>query len=155
MSNEITATELRALMHRAVAEKGEDYIYPKVPGVDPITETFDESHESEGCVYFDPTTAAPSCLFGHVFAYKGLTLDNMEFAPACGCGDCKREALNTAGIGHVVAQLFPDTHPEVIKAMHAAQRAQDGGLVNGEDSKQEPWGVAVCKAEKILDEAGL
>lgn len=153
MSNEITAAELRVLMHRAVAEKGEDYIYPKI---DVPESDYDENFAPEGCVYFDPVTAAPSCLLGHVFAYKGLTLDNMNSPAFCPCGDCEPESLNAAGIKHVIEQLFPDTREEVADAMFAAQRAQDGGVLTGQmSSEPEPWGVAVCKAEKILDEAGL
>jgi hypothetical protein len=59
----ITFDEAVELLDRAVAEKGEDYIYPRSAG------------EAE-CLYVED--GQPSCIVGHVLFWKGLTLERIE-----------------------------------------------------------------------------
>src|SRR5215207_3245486 len=55
------------LLQRAVAEKGDGYVYPGADGYDTFS-----------CRYADYLTVAPSCLIGHVLDYLGLLSEAAE-----------------------------------------------------------------------------
>lgn len=59
MTESDTKPSLRDLLARAVAEKGEDYVYPE------------EEKDGVGCHYF--YEGRPSCIIGHVLSYLGMT----------------------------------------------------------------------------------
>lgn len=59
-----TADKAIALLERAVAEKGPDYIY------NPNGEC--------ACKYFEPGTQLPGCIVGHVASYLGLTAADLQ-----------------------------------------------------------------------------
>lgn len=67
-SASLTFDQAKALLERAVEEKGKDFRY---------TQPKDEWGHGV-CVYFDPDTKAPSCLVGHVLSYVGVTADIVE-----------------------------------------------------------------------------
>ena len=96
--SELTYEEARALLARAVEEKGGDYVYPDA---------------EYGCSYLwgDRT---PACLVGHVFIYAGVTPGDIE----------AHEGTQAA---EVVSSLFPDTEDRVRAALRAAQTVQDNG----------------------------
>ena len=56
--------DLRAI----VAERGADYVYPKVT----------VAREGQ-CVYFDPANGAPSCIVGHWFARRDVDLWDEDY----------------------------------------------------------------------------
>jgi hypothetical protein len=64
----LTFDQAKALLERAVEEKGKDFRY---------TQPKDEWGNAV-CVYFDPDTKAPSCLVGHVLQYAGVTAYELE-----------------------------------------------------------------------------
>jgi hypothetical protein len=59
----IDAEEALALLERAVAEKGENYIDP--------------NSETTGCIYFDYQSHQPCCIVGHLLHYKGVGYDDL------------------------------------------------------------------------------
>ena len=61
MNTPLTLEQTRALVLRAIEEKGEDHVAPKGVGV---------------CRYFDK--GQPSCIVGHVVSYIGLGPDDVK-----------------------------------------------------------------------------
>jgi hypothetical protein len=107
-----TAQEIeyvRGLLVRAVEEKGADYVYP------------DEQKTPKGqlgddlCMYVHD--GAPSCIVGHVLHYAGVELE--KFEPWEGSR------------AEIVGEALTEWHPSVLKALGAAQEAQDGGKTWG------------------------
>ena len=122
MTITITAAEARELLTRAVEEKGADYVYPR-------------SNYPGGCIYFSEgeegdEVGAPSCIIGHVFAYKG-----MEPLP---------EDVNGATVHGVHRRFFEVDNNWTLAALAKAQAAQDTG---------DTWGNALRAALSVLDEA--
>ena len=72
---ELTDEEAVALLQRAVEEKGADYVYEHPTYTDPET---NEEVEDSTCFYFDPGAGTPSCIVGHVLAYKGVTMEEID-----------------------------------------------------------------------------
>lgn len=96
--SELTHEEARALLARAVEEKGADYVYPEF---------------ETGCSYLDGE-GNPSCLVGFVLTYAGVSgfeIENCEGTQAA----------------EVVGSIFPDTEDRVRAALRAAQQVQDNG----------------------------
>jgi hypothetical protein len=105
------------LLNRAVAEKGEDFVYPANRS-DPNT---------PACVYF--AEGAPSCIIGHVLAYKGVPAEKMEGDP-----------INAAPV--VSLHIAQDDSTACL--LIDAQINQDAGI---------PWGEAVALAVQHLQGA--
>lgn len=61
----LTYEEARALLARAVEEKGADYVYPA-----------DLKDNNDQCVYF--AEGGPACIIGHVAAYLGITQADVD-----------------------------------------------------------------------------
>ena len=93
---------LRDLIARAVAEKGEDYIYP---------EDEKDGDDGEMCRYF--YDGRPSCIIGHVLSYLGID-EAVEGAGA-------EVALDGLGFSY-----------EELRAADEAQTAQDEGCAWGQ-----------------------
>lgn len=111
MSNiSITEAELPALFKRALDEKGTEYVYHA------------RGEDSNPCVYFEGEQ--PSCLLGHVLAYKGLT-----------AADVASANRNSAGIMSLIFTAIVE--PENERVTHALRAAQDY-----QDEKLN-WGYAV------------
>jgi hypothetical protein len=118
---EITKAEAEELLARAVKERGKRHVYrhPVVPGY------------GELCVYFNPEDGAPSCIVGHVLAYKGLSLDSLVQ------GDIN---LNTyAAVGTLIDLDVIKVDSETQALLEIAQSEQDSGM---------PWGRAVKEARE-------
>jgi len=119
----LTYDEAVSLLERAVAEKGADYVYPR-------------AHRLAGCVYFEEETKAPSCIVGHVLAYKGV--DPEPFI----------EDVNLNG-DTVDSLLSDDEDPGFVNTdgrtkslLSWVQHIQDNG---------KPWGDAVYRARNAVE----
>lgn len=115
MTVTITAAEARELLTRAVEEMGAEYVYP------------DPGH----CRYFNDD-GTPSCLVGHVLAYKGVAA--VTFAD--------RIDNETTVDGLRSWMLTADDR--TARALRAAQAKQDSG---------EDWGTALAAAVHLLEKA--
>lgn len=118
----LTYDRALSLLNAAIAEKGEDYKYPKNPSV------------FGGCVYFDPDTRQPSCIIGHVLAYLGLTAEDMEIDSPLPDID-SRNALAFASL--VEEGDIQVDSPRTEALLQVAQEQQDQG---------SSWGDAVAAA---------
>lgn len=116
MTITITADEARELLTRAVEEKGADYIYPRV-------------NNPDGCLYFEGN--APSCIVGHVLAYKGMEPFEDE-------GELNASTVHS--LRHHM--LFEVDNDRTFEALRAAQTWQDSG---------ETWGDTLRVALDVLD----
>jgi hypothetical protein len=105
-SVEITLDEAKRLLSRAVEEKGDLYTYEQV-------------HNQ--CLYFNPETKAPSCLVGHVLAYKGITIDALNAS----------EANNSTDVHDLVEAGVIRTDLETEHLLSTAQDQQDSGATWG------------------------
>lgn len=109
--------EAVALTKRAIAEKGEDYTYPK--------------DESGWCTNFNSFTSAPSCIVGHVLAYKGMTYAQMlgrQAAVNDNCMPVNHVDYNNSGICTLIGDGLvevADTKTEEFLA--ELQQLQDSG----------------------------
>lgn len=116
------AAEVRALLQRAVDEKGADYIY---------------NGDGWNCKYFDMSKdgkLVPDCIIGHLLSYLGITLKDMV-----------GEGVNTTKIRLLVERgtvLSDISHP-VVLALSAAQQSQDQG---------ETWGAALQAFDREIAE---
>jgi hypothetical protein len=119
---EITLDEAKELLGRAVKEKGADFVYQ------PITDM-----GRTQCAYFDPSDKAPSCLVGHVLAYKGLTYERLE---------------STSSVVTEVQELVEEGHikvdNETLALLTVAQVEQDQG---------QTWGRALEEALATYEES--
>lgn len=97
-----TAEDARALLVRAIEEKGADYVYPRP--------------NAGQCYYFHDTNE-PGCLIGTVLAYLGF--DSSEVREGCSASE------NIPG-------LIPITPMEVTDALFHAQEMQDTGSTWGQ-----------------------
>ena len=97
----LTAEKARELLARAVAEKGEDYVYQPPEG------------RQRRCLYVHPDS--PGCIVGHVFHYLGVAPEVLA-----------RYEGSHAGL---VASRLTGVSPEnpVAIALTVAQDAQDAG----------------------------
>jgi hypothetical protein len=79
------------------------------------------------CAYFNGR-GAPSCIIGHVFAYKGLTKANVG-------------RLNTEnGVVSLTWSGFLSVDDQTEEILKEAQNAQDAG---------KTWGEALAAAERV------
>ena len=103
MKLQITKTSALASLRKAVAGKGEDFVYEPV---DPLV----------GCLYFDALGMC-SCIVGHVLADHGYTLDDIE-----------KDRNNTLiwSLDHRI-----DMTAAAKSVLSVAQRAQDHGRTWG------------------------
>lgn len=116
MSIDISFDEASSLLDRAVSEKGESYVHRSS-----ILE-FDWLD----CAYFN-SDGTPSCLVGHVLAYKGLTLNDLgRYNVGVGIEELVRNGI-----------IKIDDRTETL--LDAAQCGQDTGV---------PWGMAVADARQ-------
>uniref|UniRef100_A0AAU3I734 Uncharacterized protein n=1 Tax=Streptomyces sp. NBC_01393 TaxID=2903851 RepID=A0AAU3I734_9ACTN len=125
---EITLSEAKELLARAVEEKGAGYVY-KMPIVEARTGARDHL-----CAYFDPATKAPSCLVGHVLAHKGFTYDRMEALD-----------VNT----YASAATLVDT--EVIKVDNQTRALLE--IVQCEQDQGQTWGASLGEALALYEES--
>jgi hypothetical protein len=103
--------ETKQLLQRAVEEKGADFIYT----------TGDEG----GCVYFETESHKPSCIVGHVLAYKGVTIDDI--------GELNFETE----VEGLVDQDVLDVDFKTLALLRHAQTRQD---------QNTAWGTSVSEA---------
>ena len=118
----LTYDRALSLLNAAIAEKGEDYKYPKNPSV------------FGGCVYFDPDTRQPSCIIGHVLAHLGVTAEDMEIdSPLPGIGSRNVSTFTAL----VRAKNIRVDSPRTEALLQVAQEERDQG---------SSWGDAVAAA---------
>lgn len=105
----LTYDEAVDLLNRAVAEKGPDYVYPR--------------SLSDGlCVYFEGS--APSCIVGHLLAYKGIDAEQVA-------------VQNENGFDTLIGDDVIGVDRKTECLLNVAQASQDS---------QMPWGDAVALA---------
>lgn len=110
------------LLQRAVAEKGDSYVYEKELGLFP-------------CRYFN-NQGTPSCIVGHVFDYVGLLTvidDSRNYSQVNGTIGGSGQRV----MPEPIAEAFSDAS---FVALQAAQDAQDDG---------KTWGEALIAAKGI------
>jgi len=134
LSYEQVLDELRAI----VAEKGYDYVYPKVDVTYEDVDSTDVSIYPNQCVYFDPRTGQPSCVVGHWFALHDVVLDNED--------EGLYNSLNMeTGICDILENhywILPFTVDYYAQALlDSIQNAQDTGMA---------WGAALESAIKFV-----
>lgn len=104
------------LAKRAVAEKGEDYVYPKA--------------EAGWCINFDSDTSAPSCIVGHILAYKGMTYAQMLGRSAAVNDEAlliDRVDYNNSGICTLVGDGLVRADTKTEHFLSELQQLQDSG----------------------------
>ena len=121
MTTRIEYAEAVELLQRAVAEKGADYVY------DPDS----ANPGSYGCAYFQQD-GTPSCLVGHVIAYKGLTKGLLG-------------VWNGSDVDLLVERGFLDLDERAQWLLANAQNLQDNG---------KSWGEALDGAIEFAEEVG-
>lgn len=119
----LSVEDVRALLVRAVEEKGADYVYEKVPGFWSDGTPMDDVT----CNYFHD--GKPSCIVGHVFSYCGIERVERE-------GDNARTMAVELGIGDAL----------IGEALDRAQAAQDAGKTWGEALAEFDRAVAELSA---------
>lgn len=120
----LTFDEAKELLLEAVESNGADYTYQLVSVK---YEGWDGKEAiATMCANFDPETKAPSCIVGHVFAAKGLTLDALG------------STYNLSGVDTIVEEAdLLDLDAPTQHLLDRAQVNQDAGI---------PWGEAVRSA---------
>lgn len=105
------------LAKRAVAEKGEDYTY--------------EQGAYGRCLNFNICTSAPSCIVGHILAYKGMTYAQMlgrEAAHNDNCMLANRVDYNNSGICTLIGDgLVEVADTKTEHFLSELQQLQDSG----------------------------
>lgn len=123
--------EARELLAKAIAERGEDYVYERQDGADDCMyltyEGYDYDAEYATSTPKCPTGAA--CLVGYVLVEKGVPL--LEIAGV--------EGNNATG---AMEMLGAFENPVIRKALNDAQSRQDAG---------QPWGEAVAAFERTIE----
>jgi hypothetical protein len=119
---EITLDEAKELLARAVKEKGDNFVYQPI-----------RTSGHPQCAYFTPEDGAPSCLVGHVLAYKGLTHEDLD---ATNSG--VTEVQDLVEEGHIRVDN------ETLALLTVAQVEQDQG---------QTWGRAVEEALATYEES--
>lgn len=119
----LTKDAVSEALHKAVAEKGEDYVYPRA---------------NEGCRYADPyNPEVPSCIVGHVVA----ALDPETFKRI---GQREEENEMSFSATYLLDDGPFGLDPEddsVVAALQVAQSLQDLGL---------PWGYAQEGFDRVI-----
>ena len=125
MTITLTFDEAKQLVDRAIEEKGEGYVYEQVDV---------PAYTLETCAYFHPETGQPSCIVGHVLAYKGVT------AEQAAAGD-----WNTGVTARGLKQNYDvlDADRSTLMFLDAVQESQDHG---------DTWGKARADALSELEE---
>ena len=105
----ITRDQFTSAMHAAVAERGQDFVYPKEePGWRLLSQT-----GIKGCRYVREDVMEPACLIGVALSKCGVPLTQLR-------------GMENAGAYQVLGALgFADT--VVRSAASEAQQAQDAG----------------------------
>jgi hypothetical protein len=103
---EISLEEAKALLAKAVEERGADYTYEQV---------------GNECLYFDPATQGPSCLVGYVLSYKGITLPALNDSAS----------NNSTDVHDLVSGGVIQTDLETEYLLSTAQDRQDSGATWG------------------------
>lgn len=118
----LTVEQVRESLRKAVALKGEGYVYER-----PATTTDD-------CFYADPKTGAPSCIAGHVFA----DLDPAFFARLA---ELEAKTGESKSIDFI--DLFTEVlEPEALLGLGMSQVVQDTGAT---------WGEALRRFEMCIE----
>lgn len=137
LSYEQVLDELRAI----VAEKGYDYVYPKVDVTYKDVDSTDVNIYPDQCVYFDPRTGQPSCVVGHWFALHNVVLDE----PDEGLYNQLNMETNIRDIldnHYWVLPFVVDDAARTLLGM--VQRGQDAGMA---------WGEALDRAVRFVESA--
>lgn len=129
---DLSVEEVRALIVRAIEEKGADYRYQMPTQVD--RETGDEWQD---CVYV--ANGQPSCLVGHVLVMAGVPM--LDIAPFEGTSADATWGSLMDGTPHTYVR--DDDASVVAQALWAAQREQDSG---------KTWGEALEAFDKTVKE---
>lgn len=124
----LTPRDAIELLERAVAEKGEDYVYrPDRTSTDPCFyadyDDYDDYDEVE-------VPTGPGCIVGHVLSYLGATPEDLAALD-----------LQQPGATAVCEKL--SANADVIGILTAAQDTQDGLWAN-------TWGQALESARRSL-----
>lgn len=123
----IDVAEALALLERAVAEKGEDYIYPNGGRGD------DFHSENGACVYQTRYTKQPACIVGHALYYKDL----LQYVV---------DADYNEGTGpHTLAYALGVFTTAAADFLNEVQSAQDAG---------KTWGAALRLGRDFLAKQG-
>ena len=115
----LTAEKARELLARAVAEKGEDYVYE-----------WQEGAYTYACMYFHGDQ--PGCIIGHLLAYQGVKPEDLGDYNTWDVGTLAEQDLD---VGTLAEQGLIDAPLPVVKALAKAQLAQDDGATWGEALK--------------------
>lgn len=121
-----TVESVTAAMEKAVAERGEDWVYPKYE---------DGWDHMGGCRYFHAETHDPACIVGFVINEHGWTEDEATAA----------FLYRSDGVEGLRARALLDglsAPPAVVHALSAAQAEQD---------ECEPWGKALSQYRSSID----
>jgi len=111
MAIELSFDEAKRLIEEAIAEKGENYVYPEWGGV---------------CRYFE-SDGTPSCIVGHALAKLSVTLDML--AAERPDDELSPDGLNSyACVPILAARGVIDIDDKTCTLLYAAQNAQDTGL---------------------------
>lgn len=105
--HKITKAEATALLRAAVAERGEDHVYPP-----------ERLAEDGVCMYV--IDDEPACIMGMALSMiDGVTLEALQI-------------WEGEGVDRIIESLFPQTSGEVRSAMRAVQASQDAGATWGD-----------------------
>jgi hypothetical protein len=120
--------ETTELLQRAVAEKGDGYVY-----------------DADGamCRYAEEETGAPSCIVGHVLDYVGLLDQAEEGAGALGVDGVKMNFTNRAGHMLWAAQIMHDHGRTWGEALVAAKEV---------GASDDPYATVTRFADEVVAE---
>lgn len=148
MSTIIDKSKALELLHKAVDEKGNDYVYPRGTGLASQTCTYERNGE-------------PSCIVGHALAYVGVPVEHLKVLdslsdPAIGNDTTIATLEEDYEVGAEASYFDPETDigpsawletnddvvltEEALLVFATAQNRQDAGT---------PWGEAVRDAERL------
>jgi hypothetical protein len=122
----LTADKMREYLHRALEEKGADYIYeqPSPAACYYLDYNLNDDEDGGHAIRVQNATG-PGCLIGHVAYYAGMAKEDLA-----------------ASEGTPADRLLRGHAPDAVRlAARALQRAQDQG---------ESWGTAVQAFENCL-----
>jgi hypothetical protein len=123
---QLSYKELNELLDRAVREKGETH------------KAGSQEEGGQQCRYFDEDTKQPSCIVGHVFAYKGIGFDDLE-------SFSDRVCPNQDTITTLQERLFYNLGRKTQDLLFEVQELQDSGY---------EWGEAVAMARHRAEAGG-
>lgn len=127
MPHKMTIEKTIEALKKAVAEKGEDYVYK-------------ENEEIGWCLYSDRESGQPSCIVGHVLA----DLDPEAFARVRAW---ELRSARSAGVSTTIFQrvalpdISPVDRPLILALLGDVQNQQDDGVA---------WGPALAESLALI-----